>query len=374
MKILICTGIYPPDIGGPATYSKLLFDELPKRGIEVEVLSFGEVRHLPKIFRHLAYFIWTLKKGLEADLIYAQDPVSVGLPSVLVAKILRKKFWIRIAGDFAWEQFQNQKSKIKNQNVIQNEKFIGIEEFQNMRFGFITELRKKIERFVAKNADQIIVPSNYFKKIIVLWRVNTEKIKVIYNGIDLNFEKSWESHSQQKEKTLLSVGRLVPWKGFKQLIQMIPDIQKEIPDLKLKIIGDGPQKEELAKEIQKLGLKNSVFLLGKLSREDLLKEKQKAGIFVFNTNWESFSFDTVEAMALGLPVITTNICSLPELIEDGKEGILVEPNNKEQFLNAILKVLKDENFRNEIIKNAKQKSQMFSIKNTLDKLEKLLMK
>jgi glycosyltransferase involved in cell wall biosynthesis len=79
-------------------------------------------------------------------------------------------------------------------------------------------------------------------------------------------------------------------------------------------------------------------------------------------------------MALGLPIIATNICSLPELIEDGKEGILVEPNNKEQFLNAILKVLKDENFRNEIIKNAKQKSQIFSIKNTLDKLEKLLMK
>ena len=56
MRILIATGIYPPDIGGPATYSKVLFDELPKNGIDTEILSFGEVRHLPKGISHISYF------------------------------------------------------------------------------------------------------------------------------------------------------------------------------------------------------------------------------------------------------------------------------------------------------------------------------
>jgi len=74
MKILIATGIYPPDIGGPATYSKLLKDELPDRGIDVKVLSFGEVRHLPKIIRHFSYFLKVLKLGKGANVIYAQDP------------------------------------------------------------------------------------------------------------------------------------------------------------------------------------------------------------------------------------------------------------------------------------------------------------
>ena len=98
----------------------------------------------------------------------------------------------------------------------------------------------------------------------------------------------------------------------------------------------------------------------------------KSDIFVFNTNWESFSFDTVEAMALGLPVITTNICSLPELIENNEEGILVQPNDKEAIKNAVVKILQDGIFREKIIQNAYKKSKQFSIQNTLDNLEKLL--
>ena len=98
-KILIATGIYPPDMGGPATYSKLLADELPKRGIEVRVLTFGAVRHLPKVIRHLAYFFKTLSQGREVDIIYAQDPVSVGLPALWAARLLGKRFLLRLGGD-----------------------------------------------------------------------------------------------------------------------------------------------------------------------------------------------------------------------------------------------------------------------------------
>jgi glycosyltransferase involved in cell wall biosynthesis len=76
-------------------------------------------------------------------------------------------------------------------------------------------------------------------------------------------------------------------------------------------------------------------------------------------------------MSLGLPVITTNIGNLSEIIENGVDGILVEPNNKEQFLNAIEKLDKDENFRNEISQRAKIKAGKFSIENTVSELVKL---
>ncbi|NOY35824.1 MAG: glycosyltransferase family 4 protein, partial [bacterium] len=109
MRILICTGIYPPDIGGPATYSKLLFDELSKRGVEVEVLSFGDVRRLPKIIRHLVYFLKTLKRARGADIVFAQDPVSVGLPAAIAAKILQKRFILKVVGDYAWEQYNQRR-------------------------------------------------------------------------------------------------------------------------------------------------------------------------------------------------------------------------------------------------------------------------
>ena len=93
MKILIATGIYPPDIGGPATYSKLLFDELPKRGIKVSVLSFGEVRGYPKIIRHFIFFLKLIIRGSDCGVVLAQDPVSVGLPSLVYCKIFRKRFF-----------------------------------------------------------------------------------------------------------------------------------------------------------------------------------------------------------------------------------------------------------------------------------------
>lgn len=360
--ILISTGLYPPEIGGPATYTKLLEDELPKRGFKVSVLPFSTVRHLPKIVRHIAYFFKVLRSGKDVDLIYAQDPVSVGLPSIIASKILGKNFFIRIAGDYAWEQFQQSTDDERN---------VSIEEFQYQKFDFVTELKKKIERWVAKKSDKIIVPSKYFKKIIEKWGVDSEKINVIYNGIYLSTE-GLERGENKKEKIMISVGRLVPWKGFKELIEMMPYILESVPEVKLHIIGNGPQRAELEKVIRDLNLSKKVLLLGKISRRELLMRKRLSDIFIFNTHWESFSFDTVESMSLGLPVITTNIGPLPELIENDKDGVLVEPDNKEQIKNAIVKVLQNDNFRLSIIKNARKKSKKFSIQNTVNELEKLL--
>ncbi len=369
MKILITTGVYPPDIGGPATYSKLLFDELPKRGIEVDVLSFGEVRFLPKIIRHIIYFFKILKKSKGVGIIYAQDPVSVGLPTMLASKILNKRFFIRIAGDYAWEQ------GVQRFDVKDN-----LDDFsaKNKGYSFMVRVFKKIQKTVANSADMIIVPSQYFKGIISNWGIETSKINAIYNGIKISqqsevvFSNDIKDESTNKEKVLLSVGRLVPWKGFDVLIECMPEILKNYPNLKLKIIGSGPQKENLEKIINKLNLRDDVFLTGQLEREKTLKCMEEADLFILNTQYEGFAHQLIEVANLKTPIITTNIGGNPELIENNKEGILIEPNNKQQIIDSIIKVLKNNEFREDIVKNAFIKSQQFSIQNTLDQLEKLL--
>ena len=362
MKILIATGIYPPDIGGPATYSKLLFDELPKRGIEVEILSFGEVRHLHKIIRHFVYFLKIFKKAKSVDIIYAQDPVSVGLPVMLANKFLKKKFFIRIAGDYAWEQ-GNQRFGVNDNLDIFSAKQKG--------YSFFVQLFKKIQTKVAKIADQIIVPSQYFKKIISNWGISKNKIKVIYNGIDLNSENI-KKNNNSKEKIILSVGRLVPWKGFKELIEVMPDIFKKINNIKLIIIGSGPQKKELENKINKLKLKNKIILTGQLERIEVLEYMKKSDIFILNTQYEGFAHILIEASNLKIPIITTDIGGNPELIGNNKQGILIKPNDKEAIKNAVIKILQDDNFKQKIIQNAYEKSLSFSIKRTLDELEKII--
>lgn len=360
MKILVATGIYPPDIGGPATYSKLLCDELPKRGHIVEILSFGEVRGLPKIIRHAAYFFKVLKRGRKCDIIFAQDPMSVGLPSMLASKILRKKFLIRVAGDYAWEQ------AVQRFNITD-----GIDEFQSKKYALKVELLRFIQKFVVIKADKVITPSHYFKNIVSGWINGGDKVETIYNGIDLSSNHIAVQKSKNSSlKKIISAGRLVPWKGFVTLIKII----KCLPEWQLIIAGDGPTKKELKNLIISLGLEDRVKLPGAMPRDELLSELQMSDLFVLNTSFESFSFQTVEAMHLGVPVIVTNIGNLKEIVEDGKEGILIEPDNEEQILSAIKKIDEDKNFRNSIIDNAKKKSEKFSIKNTLDRLEDVMAK
>lgn len=346
MKILICTGIYPPDIGGPATYSKILNDELPKLGIGVKVLSFGEARCLPKIIRHFAYFLKVLKLGRKSDIIFAQDPASVGFPSVIAAKTLRKKFVLKIVGDYAWEQFQ-----------VKNLKFIDLEEFQNEKFDFITELRRGIEKWVAKRADKIIVPSEYLKKIILTWGAKEEKIKVIYNSFEL---KKFSNKLNLSGFNIVSAGRLVPWKGFNVFIEIMPEIIKEIPDAKLFIIGSGPEENNLKFKIKNLKLENNVILTGQILHEDLLNYLCAGNIFVLNTGYEGFSHLILEAMATGIPVITTKIGGNPEIIKNNENGILIDYNNKKQLKNAIIDLYKNYGLRKKIIQNAKEKIKEFS--------------
>ena len=145
---------------------------------------------------------------------------------------------------------------------------------------------------------------------------------------------------------------------------------KNLPGWKLVIIGSGPQEGELKAKSYKL--KANVEFTGAIPREKVLDYLGQAELFVLNTTFESFSFQVVEAMMLGLPVITTNIGNLSEIVEDGVDGLLVEPDNREQFLNAVEKLDKDEDLRKNISEMAKIKAKRFSIENTIAELVKLL--
>ena len=96
MKVLIVTPLYPPEIGGPATYTAALKRHLGSLGFNLTILPFSRVRVYPKVFRHLlfTYQIWKKSKGV--DLVYAQDPVSVGFPVFLACRLRKKKFILRI--------------------------------------------------------------------------------------------------------------------------------------------------------------------------------------------------------------------------------------------------------------------------------------
>lgn len=355
IHLTIATPLYPPDIGGPATYTKLLESELPQYDIVVEVVSFTESRHLPKGISHM-HFAWRLWKSTrQADVVLAQDPVSVGLPSAIVAKIRKCHFVIRMPGDYAWEQSRQRYGVTDT-----------IDDFQNKKYGRRVERLRSIQRWVSKQADKIIAPSDYFTQLVRGWGVEASRVVTIYNGIALPGEELMQKSSTTK--TIISAGRLVPWKGMKGLIELM----QSLPDWRLRIAGDGTERSTLETLVKKLNLEDRITFLGQVPRSELLKECREADVFVLNTSFESFSFQVVEVMSLGTPVITTNIGSLPELITDGVEGILVDPEDKEAIISAIQSIKTSPEIWHNRTAQAKIKAQKFTIEQTTRALVELL--
>jgi len=346
MQILIATGIYAPDIGGPATYVKELEKELPERDIQVELVSYsdedsieGDPEYLFRINRDAPiwkrYFcyakkIWQRRK--EFDLIYVQDPVSAGVPVWIASKLIRKPYILKVVGDYAWEQGKQRFGVTENPD-----------DFQTKKYSFAVELMRFLQKRVAKNAKKIIVPSEYLKSIVSHWVKNTEKIHVVYNTLNI------EGHEKSKEEirkelglsgfVMLSVARLVPWKGFLTLISVAKQLKDNGKKFTLFIIGEGPQRIEIEAKIKGLDLENEVKLLGRQPHKMVLDYLSASDLFVLNTEYEGLSHLLLEASFLSCPVLTTNVGGNPEVIKNGVNGMLVDYDDAKALQEQIEKVM-----------------------------------
>ncbi|MFA6215970.1 MAG: glycosyltransferase family 4 protein [Patescibacteria group bacterium] len=377
MKLIIAAEIFPPDIGGPATYSKKLAEELSRRGWKISLICystklendnypFSVVRILrgQEMFKRYVQYFWHLLKlaNKDCDLIYAQGPVSSGLPAIVVRFLLSKKVVVKVVGDYAWEQARNS-----------NQTEIGIDEFQKQNLSGKVGWLKKIEKFVCKNASKVIVPSEYLKKIVLGWGIGEDKIEVIYNSVGLSFSDwSIDSPKNDKEKWLVTAARLVPWKGIDTIIKLMPDLLKELPSLKFKIIGDGPQKEYLKHLIDELKLHDHVEMVGSLPREAVMGYLRLADLFILNSSYEGLSHVLIEALGCKTPILASNVGGNPELITDGQNGLLIEYNNQKQLKEAILKFYNDPELRQKFAENSKTVLKKFTAEEMFDKTTKAL--
>ncbi len=166
------------------------------------------------------------------------------------------------------------------------------------------------------------------------------KIKRIYNGIELNdFPVAEPEHGGQLR--IVSVGRLIEFKGFQHLIESVAILKQRGIEVEARIIGEGPMREELAAQIVSAGVTSNVHLLGVRSQEQLKRELAEAHLFVLpsivDRKGASDILPTVitEAMACRLPVVSTKIAGIPEMVDHDQTGILVEPGDAAAMADAI---------------------------------------
>ena len=327
--ILIATGIYPPESGGPATYSKLLEEHLPELGFDVRVLPFRTVRHLPKALRHAAYFFKCLAAARGADIVYALDTVSVGLPAMLAAKCMGKKFVVRVPGDYAWEQARQRFGVTDD-----------LDAFQHEQYGSRTEALRRVQRRVVRAANAVVVPSEYMKKIVAKW--GNPRVERIYSSINLSVEPQLPTNRPQGF-LVVTIARPVPWKGLEGLARVVAREKS----WHVKIVDGIPYSQALG-------------------------WVKTADAFVLNSTYEGLSHALIEAMALGTPIVATRVGGNPELIESGKEGVLIEAGNDDELYAALKYIEEKPEEAKARAAAARAKTKEFDINTTIGQIAKLL--
>lgn len=206
------------------------------------------------------------------------------------------------------------------------------------------------EEGILNRARKIIAVSHFTKwELTKYYKIPEGKIQVIHNGVDIRKFKPANNKPRIKSELgfkpddilIVSVGRLYARKGLFTLIESMPTITKRFPKAKFVISGKG-QSDEMNKLIahaDKLGVKNKIVFTGYYPDKKLPKLYQIADVFAFSTFYEHHPFAVLEALSTGLPVVTTTVGGIPETIDNGRNGFLVEPFNERQFADRILYLL-----------------------------------
>lgn len=204
-----------------------------------------------------------------------------------------------------------------------------------------------LDRFLASLSTRIVVNSQAVSRRFFFLSERREKVSVVYNGVDLSeFAQNISGDNIRREfeigpdeNVICHVGRLVEYKGHRTFLEAVKRVVEEVQDVRVLIVGEGELEQELKDLSQRLSLTRYVIFCG--YRKDIPQVMAASTILVLSSVGEHFGRVLIEAMAMGKPVVATRGGGVPEIVIDGRTGILVEPQDPDMMAQGILTLLKD---------------------------------
>ena len=227
-------------------------------------------------------------------------------------------------------------------------------------FAFQSSLFLKVKKGILSHCDGVTVVSNYMRDICLQIINIDEKLHVCPMGVDLINTFKPVENTERDGNTILFVGRLVEKKGVFVLLDAIKILIQEYPDIGLLIVGDGPEKDNLVERCENLNIVDSVKFRGALNQEQLPKIYSQATMAVIpsiidsRNDQEGLGLVAIEAMGCGAAVIISALPAVQDIVEDGVNGILVQPGNAKDLANSIKSLLIDTKTRDMIASRARQ--------------------
>lgn len=345
MKITILVGLFPPKwLAGTEIATYNLADHLARRGHEVHVITSHDAS-LPELSEESGFTIhritwpkirflgivtfWAkicLKiRTIKPDILHAQS-LLCGIPAVVAKKSLKIPYVV-------WGQ--------------------GSDIYLPDRFTRMTS------KSILQNADAVLALTEDMKQKIR--EICDKEISVVPNGIDLErFKISSGDKKEGNAKAVIFIGRLHPVKGVQYLIEAMAIVRQQMPDVKLVIVGDGVERARLEKLAERLNLNDCIQFTGQVPQESIPRLMHQADVFALSSLSESFGIVNLEAMAAGLPIVATNVGGIPDIVEEGVNGYLVNAKNPEEIAERVVILLQDDEMREEISANNREKAESYT--------------
>ncbi len=364
MRILVVSGIWPPDVGGPASHAPEVAAFLRGRGHDVEVVTTADreparedypvhwvSRGLPVGVRHLAAAEKIRSRAARAAVVYSTGMLGRTAAGTAVA---RKPFIAKLTQDPAFER------------ALRRGQFAGDPvEFQSS--GSAKALRAARDQEL-RRAAHVVCPSSFLAELVRGWGVPAERISVLPNPTpplpDLPPRQS------AKRPLLAFAGRMTAPKALGVALEAVA----QVPEVDLALAGDGDERAALEARAHELGLDGRARFLGSLPRDEVLALFRRADAALLSSAWENFPHTLVEALAVGTPAIATSVGGVPEIVTDGENGLLVEPGDPAALADAIRRFIGDTALRARLGAAAAPSAERFSPERIYGQLEEILVR
>ena len=344
MRVVVVSGIWPPDVGGPASHAPALADALVEAGHTVEVVTTADLapdtqpypvhwvaRDRLAPLRHLAVAREVRRAAQGADRVYATTMVR---RAALGAALGRRPLVVKLVADEAYERERRAG------------RFAGtLEEFQAERRGLRLRFLRATRTAALRRARCIVVPSAYLRQIAIGWGLDPSRVDVVPNPAP----EVPEHPTRDEARATLGIdgfalgvaGRLTAQKALGDTLEALA----RVPDVALLVLGDGPERAKLERRAGELGLADRVRFLGAGTRDDVIALFRAVDAALLTSAWENLPHTLLEALATGTPVIATAVGGIPEVVRDGENGLLVPPRDIAAIASAIDRLVHDDALR-----------------------------
>jgi glycosyltransferase involved in cell wall biosynthesis len=365
MRVLLVTNIYPPMIGGPASFIDRLAHRLAARGDRITVVCSSDsptdpgdaarpFRVVRICLRVREWYEIKVRLVLLWQMLRHRLVLVNGLESYAaqIARLTGRRYVLKIVGDNVWETARNRGTTV-----------LGIDEFQSDAAGLArhADLFAR-RRQMLEHARRVVTPSEYLGRMVRGWAYPPDRLHVVLNGVDTSDSVADPAQRAPGDPLrVLFVGRLTNWKGVETLLLALGRVDNVV----VRVAGDGPEYPSLVALAAQLGLGDRATFLGRVPASVVHAEMRAAHVLVLTSLYEGLSHTLLECQPLALPAIASNCGGNPEVIRDGENGLLVPPLDPVALAAALNRIQSDEGLRMRLCRGAKARAVDFSLDATI---------